>query len=458
MALLKRKEFLAELEKGQAAHGQLYCFFGERYLIKETADLLVARLSKEGPATLTNIDGESEDPGQTLARLTSFSLLPGRQIIRVNDTRLFHSREVIADLFEKAVNARAAGKNAAVRKNILAMAAATGLKIKTRTPLSEIGGGEWQKLFGFARPEMELDWADSIVFAGRDKLGKMAGDISKEYLDAFARGLPPSHLVILTAETVDKRKRFFLELKKLAVLVDCTILGGSSAAAKKEQQNVLREMMQKTLAELGKTIEPAAAEKLMQNTGFHPVAVVLETEKLAHFTGDGLKISQEDVGRLVVKNREDALFELTEAFVNRRTAATLQIQNRLLERGFHALAILATLRGYCRKLLIFRHLQLTLEPRWRRGMRADEFQKNYLPAIKASGSWQDLLAAHPFALYRLFTKASEFSCAGLRHWLTLLLEAEYRLKGSGLPEQLILEELILTMQKGKPAPRPGQAT
>jgi DNA polymerase III delta subunit len=44
-----------------------------------------------------------------------------------------------------------------------------------------------------------------------------------------------------------------------------------------------------------------------------------------------------------------------------------------------------------------------------------------------------------------FTKASEFSCSLLKRWLELLLQSEFRLKGSPLSPHLILEELLLTM-------------
>jgi DNA polymerase-3 subunit delta len=47
-----------------------------------------------------------------------------------------------------------------------------------------------------------------------------------------------------------------------------------------------------------------------------------------------------------------------------------------------------------------------------------------------------------------FTKASGYSCKGLKRWLTMLLDAEFRLKGSPLPSHLVLEELFLAMLKG----------
>ncbi len=82
-------------------------------------------------------------------------------------------------------------------------------------------------------------------------------------------------------------------------------------------------------------------------------------------------------------------------------------------------------------------------------MNAGQFQKVYLPALKERGVWADMLKGHPYALFMSFSKAQEFSCVVLKNWMTLLLQAEFRLKGSPIPAELVLEELFLTMLKQK---------
>jgi DNA polymerase-3 subunit delta len=83
-------------------------------------------------------------------------------------------------------------------------------------------------------------------------------------------------------------------------------------------------------------------------------------------------------------------------------------------------------------------------------MPARDFQNTYLPALKAEGEWAELLQGHPYALFMSFAKAAEYSCAGLKRWLSLLLAADFRLKGSSLSSRLVLEELLLTLLKGSP--------
>ena len=206
-------------------------------------------------------------------------------------------------------------------------------------------------------------------------------------------------------------------------------------------------MARKTLAEFNKTIEKEAFERLFERIGFHPVAVVTEMEKLALYTGERPKITIDDLDTMVARTREDAVFELTEALGNKSLKNSMIIVNHLISDGIHSLAILASIRNYLRKLLIFRSMQSELTPVWKPTMNASEFQNSYLPDLKATGKWPDLLKGHPYALFMGFKKASEFSTQGLKDSLSLLLSAEYRLKGAPIPPIVVLEELLLSLIK-----------
>lgn len=451
MPQIKRNELSKLLaDTKQLSDTPIFLFFGERYLCKEAADQLQTALLKAGKGAVNPIDGDNEDPGQTLSKLLSFSLLPGRQVYRVSDSRIFHSKTVAGKIWEKAKQNNESGKHAAAMRHISAFAKLGSIDIESPTPFSEISGSQWEKIYSFGKPSGDLSWADSLlsqaVGTGRMPKGG-ATNIVDRYIDTFSSGIPSQNVLILTAETFDKRQKFFKFIKDKFIAVDCSVAAGAGSAAQKEQKEVLLEMMQKTLVALGKRIEPRALELFFDRVGFHPVAVVTETEKLALYVGDRPQITCNDLEEMVGRSREDALFELTDAFSKRQTGKTLTILHRLQDNGTHALAILATMRNFIRKLLIFRSFQMQHSPTWHNGMSAKQFQSGYLPAIKAQGEWTDLLGGHPYALFMSFTKASEFSCNQLKIWLTLLLEAEFRLKGSPLPQHIVLEELFLAMLK-----------
>lgn len=451
MVQLKRTELQTKLEQGNfSPESQVYLFFGERFLCKEAADALQDMLLDQQPGAVHAVDGDREDPGQTLARLMSFSLLPGRQIYRVADSRIFHSKDVAAEIWDKAVQAYDGGRPRPAARHLQAMIGAVDLPIDGSTPFTEISPQEWKKIFAFDKPSAPLTWADNLVAGSQQAAAGNATGLADRYIASFEKGFPGGNILLLTAETVDKRQRLFNSIKKKGTIIDCSVASGANAAAQNEQKTVLQEMMDKTLREFGIKIAPPAAELFFERVGFHPMAVVMEIEKLAHFVGERTLITRSDVEVMITRNREDALYELTDAFSKRQLGRTLSLVSRLLEQGMHSLAILATMRNFLRKQLIYRSMQLHPVPAWRRGMNAKEFQGRYLPELKALGEWSELLQGHPYALYMSFTKAADYSCSGLKRWMSLLLDAEFHLKGSVVPARLVLEELFITMLQGAP--------
>jgi DNA polymerase-3 subunit delta len=454
MVLIKRTELPALLKsmgQGETEHKntQVFLFFGERYLCREAADSFQKYLLEQPSGGAVNsIDGDLEDSSKTLGQLMNFSLLPGTQIFRVTDSRLFHSKTVASAIWAKVMQAHDAKKEIPCCRQLLSFLAIAGLSIDDH--LNDMSGSQWQTLFAFAKPVGDLRWTSELLAtATLPKKNAGSTDIAAQYVDALKRGLPPDNVLLLTAEAVDKRKQLFTYIKKEGVVVDCSVAAGGSAAAQKGQKDILREMVLKSLAGFQKKIAPRALELLFERVGFHPVAVIMETEKLALFAGERTTITVEDLNVMVGRTREDALYELTDAFGKKQAARTFVLLNRLQEQGMHGLAILATMRNYLRKMLIFRSLQLGTKPSWKPGMNAGHFQNTYLPALKERGEWSDLLKGHPYALFMSFSKAQEFSCTVLKNWLALLLQAEFRLKGAPLPPELVLEELFLTLLKGK---------
>ena len=451
MALIKRTELPAMLKSMEQDNDtkKIFLFFGERFLCREAADSLQkSLLAHSAGGAVNSIDGDNEDSSKTLGQLMNFSLLPGRQIFRVTDSRLFHSKSVASTIWAKVEQAKNANKETACRRQLLSFLSLAGLSADDH--LGEMSAEQWQGLFGFAKPAGDLSWADGLL-ATVNPSKKSSGitDIASRYVESFKKGIPPNNILLLTAEAVDKRKQLFTFIKKEGIAVDCSVVAGASAAAQKGQKEILREMVLKSLAAFQKKIAPQALELLFERVGFHPVAVVMETEKLALYIEDRETITVEDLNLMVGRTREDALFELTDAFGKHQSARVLVLLHRLLDQGMHGLAILATMRNYLRKLLIFRSLQLGSDPSWQSGMNAGQFQKVYLPALKERGVWTDMLKGHPYALFMSFSKAQEFSCTVLKNWLVLLLKAEFRLKGSPIPGDLVLEELFLTMLKQK---------
>ncbi len=432
----------------------VYLLFGERYLCQETARRL-ERLLVDGGGAVHPVDGDTEDPATTIVNLRSFSLLPGRQVFRVNDSRLFHSRNVTEALWKRAVTAFEAEKKEQAARALRAMFEAAGLDADAPdTDPAGLSEAAWRELFGFARPSGDLAWIGEALAAGRPAATRgpaRGSDPAEQLIEALAAGIPASNTLLLLTETVDKRKRLFKVLKKEYVVVDLSVEAGAGAKAQEAQKTVLQEIIDQTLAEMDKSMTPAVINLLVERVGFHPVAARMETEKLALSVGDRKRITKEDLDAIIGRTRQEALFELTGAIGARNLEHTLLIASRLLHNNIHALAIIATLRNYTRSLLLFRALQERPESNFRSSMSAAAFQQQCLPRLKEQQQWKKELQGHPYALYMQFKTAAGFSLAVLRRWMRLLLAAEMRLKGSPLEAETILHHLLLSMLVGAKA-------
>ncbi len=446
MPIRKRAELhtlLNDLEEG--SRKQLYLCFGERYLCRQTADEIVEALLKASAGTVHTIDGSAEENNRILSRILSFSLLPGIQIYRVNDSNLFLSKNIGSQIWDKALQAHQQNNPKNGARHLLDLLNTASITPEGAPVFSGISSDQWQKLFGFEHPGDNLDWADALIANCAPKPHSSPGTAADRFVAAIEAGLPVNNILLLTSENIDKRKKLYSSIKKYGEIIDCSVAPGSSRHAVREQKEIVQEMVATTLAHYDKTIESRALELLFERVGFHPVAVVMEVEKLALFADERKKISLGDIELMVARTREDAIFQLTEALGNKDRAASLSIFNNLIQDGIHSLAVLASIRNYFRKLLIFRSLMLSSDPPWMRNMNANSFQNQYLPALKEKEVWTDLLGGHPYALFMSFSKASEFSVSVLKKTLSLVLEAEYRLKGSPIPHTIVLETLLLSL-------------
>lgn len=186
---------------------------------------------------------------------------------------------------------------------------------------------------------------------------------------------------------------------------------------------------------------------LLERVGFHPVAAVMETEKVALYVGEKELITRDDIDAIIGRTREEALYELTEAVTSGRLENGLLILAHLQDNGVHGLAILATLRNHLKKLLLIRSFQGLSSPVYKKSLSYPVFQKNYLPQLKeGKDEWSSLLwKNHPYGLYMLFKQAAQFSCEYLQEGLKEILNAEFKMKSSSVDSRLIMDSLLFNL-------------
>jgi DNA polymerase-3 subunit delta len=460
MSVYKRQEIpklLNEIKQGITA--QIYLLFGERYLCRNTAQALIENLLPEQERqaiNLQHIDGDEEDFNRTLNLLKTFSLFSGRKIFWVTDTKLFYSKGVAKNVWEKACENNERNEPGQALRYVLQMLnlAALSPQEMAEENIASLSATRWKSLFGFSKPQGDLSWAQDLLAdipADAAPAKDIETDAATRYTHALEAGIPRNNILVLLAETVDKRKRLYRYIQENGVILDLSVDPGSSAAAKRDQDKIVQELLHSTLAKYNKDIDSQTIPVFLERVGFHPVAVVMEAEKLALYVGDRKVITREDVDAIIGRTREEALFELTEAVTSGKLEDGLLIIDHLQASGIHGLAILATLRNHIKKLLLVRSLQEVKSPAYTKSLSFPVFQKSYLPKLKEGREeWSSLLwKSHPYGLFMLFRQAARFRCAELQGGLKELLTAEYRMKGSPVDSRLIMDSLLFNLMRRK---------
>jgi len=451
MPVYHRKDIpalLQSIDQGQVSPVYLIC--GDRVLCQQAADDLVRRLLPDEGQRRQNlilVDGDREEPDQTLARLKTFGLFPGRRVIRVKDSKLFYSKDVARTLWDKAAKARADKDARRAQRYLLAMlglAELTGADW-TEENLEQADSGRWQALFGFPRPAEDLAWVgEALAQASPDAAPSAGGrpQVAELFAAALESGVPANNTIILLAEAVDKRKRLYKAIGKLGVILDLALDPGASKAAVEVRTTILRDLVRTTLAGLGKKIEPRVLDRLLERVGFHPDAVVLETEKLALSVEDRDTITLADLDCVVGRTREEALFEFTEVFTDGNLERALIILAHLLDNGGHPLMVLAGLHNLLKRQLQVKALQADAALPCPPGQGFGPFQQGYLARLKAARPESLVgLPTHPYALYMLFCRVESLAADRLITGLTAVLRAEMLLKSTSLAGQVVLEDL-----------------
>lgn len=430
---------------------KVYLIFGERYLCLRTASELTEALLQETGGTVHPIDGDREDCATTCAKLRSFSLLPGRQVYRVTDTRLFLSKNIAKSVWDRFCKAHTDDKADQARRALGALLKSGGFDpVHAEKDLTSLSETEWKQCFGFSHPGGDLDWVRPYLDTlSEEDSTTVAGPGSGEILTATLKaGLPDSNFLILLAEEADKRTKLFKVLRDEQTVIDLTARADSKIKAEKTQLGILQNLLRQTLAEDNKTISSSLADLLLERVGFHPVALVMELRKVMAYTGDRREITRDDIDLLVGRTRQEALFELTGALSDKNLPLLLTIASRLQENNVHPLAIVATLRNHARSLLLSKALTEQSEIGFVPSMSSQTFQQVCLTRLKEKEFFKKEFAGrHPYATYMQFKTAYNFHTQVLVAWLRILLKAEMRLKGSPVNADTIIQNLLTSMHE-----------
>ncbi len=196
-----------------------------------------------------------------------------------------------------------------------------------------------------------LDAAQTLpMFAERRAvLVKRTENLSATACDALLPYIlrpSPSTCLVFTGSKIDQRKKFFLELKKHAVLVE----------HKRLYDNKLTGFIAGEAKSQGKPIDAAAADLLSFLIGNNLQELSSQIEKLVVFAGSRPRISIDDVRVIASDSKAFSVFELARFLGTQDLQNSLKSLSALFRNGEEAPMMVGTLARHFRQLWQIREL------------------------------------------------------------------------------------------------------
>jgi DNA polymerase-3 subunit delta len=449
---------LAEIGAGKRRPA--YLLHGDELLARAgTKAILEALVPPAQQALSVEMVREDQDLASLSLRLRTVSLFGGTKVVVVHDTKAFISKQNVAKLFGRSLEAWAEAElDRAMRLFLQAVGAAgRDRAFVERAARGELGEAGWKQVVGMDRAPEAEGWLQEVAQRAQAEQAEIpagsGGDASGFYEEVIRQGVPAGAVLILTAEVVDQRRSLFKLLAEQGFVIDCGVRGGKIGETQMKPE-LARAKIRELVTAAHKAIEDEAATAIVERTGFSMRALVSEVEKILLYVGARPRIVLNDVLAALSNSREAGVFDLTNAVADRAGERAVTALRRLLGQREAAIAILGLLAGELRTLIVARSaLEARLDGRMDLAMPFPVFQARVLPRLTADkpdddGAAAKLCAMHPFRAFTLLKSASRYTERELLDGLEAAYEADLALKSSGQPEDLILELFVLRLCAG----------
>ena len=270
----------------------------------------------------------------------------------------------------------------------------------------------------FAQARMSTLWGSGqlLILRRAETYPAQALNAVVDYLDHPA----PRSVVILTAPSLKTRDAgkhpVFGRLAKNEAAVGFFRL----------REGDLLPWLTREAKRLGKTMTPAAAQRLVEVVGDNLSELHQELKKLALFAGDEASLTPQQVSQLASHSRSYNIFALTDALGEAALPRRLAALDHLLDLGEPPARILTMLARQLRLLIRYK-----------------EAAPHSTPADLAK-----LLKLHPGIVKKVGRQAEKFSLPALQAHLELLHQADLSLKTSAANPRVWLEWALIHLGPG----------
>jgi DNA polymerase-3 subunit delta len=193
-----------------------------------------------------------------------------------------------------------------------------------------------------------------------------------------------------------------------------------------------RSMIERSFRKDGYQVEAEVVDELLEQAGTNVQALSQDIEKLKLFRLQEKSISVADAAALSNRVRQHQIWDLTDKIATGSQEKLLLLLHQMLEGGTAPLFLLKTIYNHFAGLLIVKEFADQADRDARRSS-SREMESNI---AKATGM-------KPYRIRRLVEQARHFQMRELRATLREIHRTDSALKGSGLPEKMLLEAMLV---------------
>lgn len=387
--------------------------------------------------------GEEAYLREQVARHVAHRLVP--EADRLTNLKLLEGSEVSLESFVRQIQATGLHFGDTARQVVWVR----------RVPWFTLRGGGEREESGMAG---EVEGNRLPERAAMESPGDSQSQRTAEGTEALCRrleqGLPQDLTLIITvAGPVDNRLRLFKLIDRIGFTLEFPPLRSDRDVADFVQLKLSGERVR---------IDPEALHELTLRLGPEARLLANELNKLVTYVAERRHISRADVIAAVAPTAELSVFELVDAVAERKTAAALEQLDGMLLQHAQPFLILGMLIRHFRLLLQARYLldqNLLSRSLWRQEafrfsqalndaslgpsplQRAQEATASFFPQTGRA----NLLKQHYYPLWKTLRQAESFTTPQLQAALERLLQADLSLKTSYLPEDQVLELLVVDL-------------
>jgi DNA polymerase-3 subunit delta len=237
-----------------------------------------------------------------------------------------------------------------------------------------------------------------------------------ELLLSYLADPAPESVLVLVAEKIDARRKFYQEFRKHGQMVEFRPF----------YANQIPVFVKEQARAAGRSFTEDALALFCRRVGSNLQEVHGELVKLFSYLGGNSLADVADVAAVVSDTRVDSIFDLTNAIGQKRTDEALRLLNRLIQEGVAPLLILNMLTRHFRQLWM-----------------AHELLDQRVPTQEIARQ----IGANPYFLDAILAQARRFSTLRYRQAFESFLLTDLALKSSGAHPVANMEILLLGLGK-----------